>query len=53
MPLKKELIKFILENSSDYKENYLKKTDIEMLVIYKVEIELKLDRNKKPNKRLN
>ena len=42
MALKIELINFILHHSSDYTKEYLETLTIEILVILKVEIELKL-----------
>jgi hypothetical protein len=46
MPLKEDLIKFILFNSSNYLPDHLENMSIESLVICKVEIELKLRQNK-------
>ncbi len=42
MPLKEDLIKFILSNTSNYSRVILENISIEALVICKVEIELKL-----------
>ena len=47
MPVKEDLIKFILSNSSNYSQEYLEKLTIEALVICKVEIELKARKNDK------
>lgn len=43
---KAELIKFILRNSQDHEQNHLNTLGISDLVIYKVEIELKMQKNK-------